>query len=83
MHRYLQKTTAIFSVKIVRNIRKVRLGEISLSKKSKINANNFVKKKNLAMIQPNPIQLTSQTPNHVEMTKILSINQQENRIIDC
>ena len=35
------------------------------------------------MIQLNRIQLTSQTPNHVEMTKILSISQQENRIIDC
>ena len=29
------------------------------------------------------IQLTSQTPNHVEITKILSTNQRESRIIDC
>ena len=35
------------------------------------------------MIQLNRIQLTSQTPNHVEMTKILSTSQHESRIIDC
>ena len=35
------------------------------------------------MIQLNRIQLTSQTPNHVEMTKILSISQRESRITDC
>ena len=35
------------------------------------------------MIQLNQIQLTSQTTNHVEITKILSTNQRESRIIDC
>ena len=35
------------------------------------------------MIQLNRIQLTSQTPNQVEMTKILRISQHEGRIIDC
>ena len=35
------------------------------------------------MIQLKRIQLTSQTPNHVEMTKILSTSQRESRIIDC
>ena len=42
-------------------------------------ANNFVKIKN-------PIeskQLTSQTPNHVEITNILSTRQRESRIINC
>ena len=33
------------------------------------------------MVQLHRIQLTSQTPNHVEMTKILSTNQRESRII--
>ena len=45
--------------------------------------NQFVKIKNSTMIQLNRIQLTSQTPNHVEMTKILSTSQRENRNIDC
>ena len=35
------------------------------------------------MIQLNRIQLTSQTTNHVEMTKILSTSQGESRTIDC
>ena len=35
------------------------------------------------MIQLNQIQLTSQTPNHAEITKILSTSQRESRIIDC
>ena len=35
------------------------------------------------MIQPNRIQLTSQTTNHVVITKILSTSQSESRIIDC
>ena len=35
------------------------------------------------MIQLNRMLLTSQTPNHVEMTKILSTSQRESRIIDC
>ena len=35
------------------------------------------------MIQLNRIQLTSQTPNHVEITKILSTSQYESRIIEC
>ena len=35
------------------------------------------------MIQLNRIQLTSQIPNHVEMTKILSTSQRESRIVDC
>ena len=34
------------------------------------------------MIQLNRIQLTSQTPNHVEITKILSPSQRKSRIID-
>ena len=34
------------------------------------------------MMQLNPIQLTSQTPNHVKMTKILATSQRESRIID-
>ena len=33
------------------------------------------------MVQLHRIQLTSKTPNHVEMTKILSTNQRESRII--
>ena len=43
---------------------------------------NFVKKKNPAMIQLNLIQLTSQTPSHVEITKMLSTSQPESRIIE-
>ena len=35
------------------------------------------------MIQLNRIRLTSQTPNNVEITKILSTSQRESRIIDC
>ena len=35
------------------------------------------------MIKLNRIQLTSQTPNHVEITKIISTSQRESRIIDC
>ena len=35
------------------------------------------------MIQLNQIQLTSQTTNHVVITKILSTNQSESRIIGC
>ena len=35
------------------------------------------------MVQLNRIQLTSQTINHVEVTKILSTSQRESRIIDC
>ena len=35
------------------------------------------------MIQLNQIELTSQTPNHVEISKILGTSQCENRIIDC
>ena len=35
------------------------------------------------MIQLNRIQLTSQTTNQVEISKILSTSQRENRIIDC
>ena len=35
------------------------------------------------MIQLNRIQLTSQTPTHVQITKILSTSQRESRIIDC
>ena len=34
------------------------------------------------MIQLNRLQLTSQTTNHVEITKIVSTNQCESRIID-
>ena len=35
------------------------------------------------MIQLNQIQLTSQTPNHVDITNILRTSQRESRIIDC
>ena len=35
------------------------------------------------MIQLNLIQLTTQTKNHVEITKILSTSEHESRIIDC
>ena len=38
----------------------------------KAEASNFVKIKNPTMIQLKRIQLTSQTPYHAEMTKILS-----------
>ena len=34
------------------------------------------------MIQLNPTQLTSQAPNHVEITRILNTSQRESRIID-
>ena len=34
------------------------------------------------MIQLNGIQLTSQTPNHIEITKLLCTCQPESRIID-
>ena len=35
------------------------------------------------MIRLNRIQLTSQTPNRVEITKILSTSQRQSKIIDC
>ena len=35
------------------------------------------------MIQLNRMRLSSQAPNHVEITKILSTNQRESRFIDC
>ena len=35
------------------------------------------------MIQLNRIQLTSETPNHVEITKILDTGERESRILDC
>ena len=35
------------------------------------------------MIRLNRIQLTSQTTNHVEITKILSTSQRQSKIIDC
>ena len=35
------------------------------------------------MIQLNRIQLTNQTTNHVESTKMSSTSQYESRIIDC
>ena len=41
----------------------------------------FFKIKNPPMIQLNRIQLTSQTPNHVEITKILSTSQRESSIV--
>ena len=62
-------------------ITKIRLGETSSRKK--VIASNFVKTKNPAMIQLNRVQLTSQTPNHVEITKFLSTGQRESKIIDC
>ena len=39
--------------------------------------------KNTTMIQLNRIQLTSQTPSHVEISKMLSTSQPESRTIDC
>ena len=45
--------------------------------------NKFVKIKNPTIIQLNRIQLTSQTTNHVEITKIVSIGQRESKIIHC
>ena len=33
------------------------------------------------MVQLNRIQLTSQTPNHVEITKILSTSQCESKLL--
>ena len=86
-HMYLPKKTGIFPVKNCLKlacfcITKIRLGEISSRKEVK--ASNFVKTtKNPAMIQLNRVQLTSQTPNHVEITKILSTGQRESKIIDC
>ena len=44
---------------------------------------SFPKIKSPTMIQLSRIQLTSQAPNHVEITKILSTSQCESRIIDC
>ena len=35
------------------------------------------------MIQLNRIHLTSQTPKHIEITKILSTSQRESGTIDC
>ena len=35
------------------------------------------------MIQLNRIQLSSQTPNHGEITKVLGTSHGESRIIDC
>ena len=35
------------------------------------------------MIQLNQMQLISQTPSQVEITKMLSTSQCESRIIDC
>ena len=35
------------------------------------------------MIQLSRIQLTSQTRNHVEITKVLSTSQRESKIIPC
>ena len=34
------------------------------------------------MIELNQMQLTSQTTNHVEITKILSTSQRESRVVD-
>ena len=44
---------------------------------------DFVEIKNPTMIQLNRIQLTIETTNHVEFTKILSTSQRESSIIDC
>ena len=41
----------------------------------------FSKIKNPTMIQLNGAQLTSQTKNHVEITKILSTGHRESRIM--
>ena len=43
----------------------------------------MLKKKNSQMIQLNQIQLTSQTPSHAEITRMLSTIQPESRIIEC
>ena len=65
-------------------ITKIGLGEIFSRKK--VHASNFdkaIKMKNTTMIQFNRIQLTRQTPSHVENTKMLSTSQPESRTIDC
>ena len=62
-------------------ITKKKLGEIFSRKK--VQTSNFVKIKNPTMIQLDGMQLTSQTLNHVEITKTLSTSQCESRIIDC
>ena len=49
----------------------------------KVISEKFVKIKNPTMIQLNRIQLTSQTPSHVEITKMLSTDNRESKIIDC
>ena len=55
------------------------LGEIFSRKKVR----NFVKIKNPEMIQLSRMQLTSQSPSHLEITKMLSISQAESRIVEC
>ena len=62
-------------------ITKIRLREISSRKN--VSESNFLKIKNPTMIQLNRIQLSSQTTNHVEITKTLSTSQRENGIIEC
>ena len=62
------------------SITEIRLREISPRKM--VLASNFLKIKNPSMIQLNRIQLSSQTPDHVEITKILSTSQRASRIID-
>ena len=49
--------------------------------RKKVLARNFVKRKNPQMMHLNQIQLTSQTPSHVEITQVLSTSQPESRII--
>ena len=46
-------------------------------------SDQFCSNKESKMVQLNRIQLTSHTPNHVEMTTILSTSQRESKIIDC
>ena len=46
-------------------------------------SDQFRSNKESKMVQLNRIQLTSQTPNHAEMTTILSTSQGESKIIDC
>ena len=79
-HTYLPKRTGIFPFRMFLYYKNKARGEDIIKEKG---ISDFVKIKNLTMIQLNPIQLTIQTPNHVKMAKILSTSQRESTIIDC
>ena len=54
-----------------------------MSSRKKVSGSKFFKINNPTMIQLNRIQLTSQTKNHVEITKVLDTSQRESKIINC